>query len=81
MAWRPRLAAASALLAAAPNHGCVTGHTHRWPVRVPNPCRASCVRHVAALQAATRRCSRLAPRLCPRPHAPTSDLAARGVAP
>ena len=61
IARRPRLTAASALLAA-PSHRCLAGSTHRWPVRVPHPHRASRTRHVAALQAASRRHRRLAAR-------------------
>ena len=74
-AGRPRLTAASTLLAA-PSHRCLAGSTHRWPVRVPHPRRASRARHVAALQAASRRRSRRAPRLwrlCLRPRAATGD--------
>ena len=72
-ARRPRLAAASALFAAALNHRCFAGRAHRWLARVLHPRRASHVRHVAALQAASRR----APRLRQRPRAATGDLAAR----
>jgi len=73
MARRPRLAAASALFAAALNHRCFAGRAHRWLARVLQPRRASHVRHVAALQAASRR----ALRLRQRPRAATGNLAAR----
>ena len=55
------------------NHRCFAGRAHRWLARVLHPRRASHVRHVAALQAASRR----APRLRQRPRAATGDLAAR----
>jgi len=73
MARRPRLAAASALFAAPLNHRCFAGRAHRWLARVLQPRRASHVRHVAALQAASRR----ALRLRQRPRAATGNLAAR----